>query len=112
MIGCDIIEIERIRQSYAKYGRSLLDRILSISEQEIFFQRNESINFLAGRFAGKESVAKAFRTGIGEHISFVDIEILPDSAGAPTVSIKGTPAPEIEISISHCKEYAIAMATK
>ena len=109
MIGCDIIEIDRVRKSYEKYGNHFLDRILSVSEQEVFKHRGENINFLAGRFAGKEAVAKAFRTGIGATLAFTDIEIIPDPSNAPVVSIKGTPAPHIKISISHCKEYAMAM---
>lgn len=109
MLGCDIIEIERIGKSYEKNGQLLLDRILSIREQDIFFKRNKQISFLAGRFAAKEAVAKAFKTGIGA-LSFVDIEIVNGKEGEPVVYVKGILRDDIEISISHSKLSAIAVA--
>lgn len=111
MLGCDIISIERIRKSYGKHGIGLLDRILTDGEKAIFFARNESMSFLAGRFAAKEAVSKAFKTGIGA-LAFTDIEVLPDKSGAPIVSIRGELALNIELSISHCKEYAMAVCLK
>ncbi|MDR2869923.1 MAG: holo-ACP synthase [Deferribacteraceae bacterium] len=108
MLGCDIIGLERVRKVYSKYGEALLDRILTDGERAIFFTRNESMSFLAGRFAAKEAISKAFKTGIGA-LGFTDIEILPDENGAPVVYIRGALAPELEISISHCKEYAMAV---
>lgn len=112
MIGCDIISIDRIRRSWEKYGEHLLRRILSEKETEIFYKRgNAGITFLAGRFAAKEAVSKAYGTGIGGHMEFTDIEILPDEAGAPLVYLKGGRVEELELSISHCKEFAIAVCS-
>ena len=111
MIGCDIISIDRIAKSYAKYGDSFLRHILTEAETELFQKRGFSVAFLAGRFAAKEAVAKAYRTGIGR-LRFTDIEALPDENGAPTVLIRGQLAPDIELSISHCREYAIAVCKR
>jgi holo-[acyl-carrier protein] synthase len=68
------------------------------------------MQFLAGRFAAKESVSKSFRTGIGGGYSFTDIEILNDEKGAPLVYIKGVLRSDIEISISHDRHYAMAVS--
>jgi holo-[acyl-carrier protein] synthase len=118
MLGCDIIGIERIRKSYAKYGKAFLDRILTEAEQKIFFRRGESMSFLAGRFAAKEAVAKAFKTGIGR-LAFTDIDVRPDEQGAPVVYLRNELAKDsearqvdIELSISHCKEYAMAVCIR
>ena len=111
MIGCDIIGIDRIAKSYSKYGEHFLRRILTQAETELFYKRNSSVAFLAGRFAVKEAVAKAYRTGIGR-MGFTDIEVLPDENGAPTVTIHGKSVAGLEVSISHCKEYAIAVCKK
>ena len=108
MLGCDIIEIERVRSGYEKYGKRLLCRILTPAEQEIFFKRNESMAFLAGRFAAKEAVAKSHRTGIGK-LAFTDIEILPDELGAPVITLRGEAPMGAEISISHSRDYAMAV---
>ena len=107
MLGCDIISIDRVKNSYDKLGKRLLDRILTGREQEIFFSRNESTAFLAGRFAAKEAISKAFKTGIG-NLAFTDIEILPGESGQPLTYIRGERFAG-EVSISHCREYAMAV---
>ena len=117
-IGTDIVQISRIKKSYERQGQRFLDRILTNAEQDIFHQRGKSVNFLANRFAAKEAIAKALGTGIAAGISFVDIQILPDSAGAPVVSLFNgsllrlheVDAQIVKISISDEKEYAVAFA--
>ena len=111
MIGCDIISIERVANTYAKYGEHFLRRILTEAEMKLFRKRGSSTAFLAGRFAAKEAVAKAYRTGIGR-IGFTDIEVLYDENGAPLVSVYGNCILGLEVSISHCKEYAIAVCKR
>ena len=54
-----------------------------------------------------EAVAKACGTGIGEGMSFQDIEIGHLESGAPVVL---RPAGRFVLSISHCQEYATATA--
>ncbi len=108
MLGCDIIEISRIRDSYERYGQQLLDRLLTPKEQQVFVKRSKSIAFLAGRFAAKEAVSKSYRTGIGR-LAFTDIEILPDELGAPVVTVCGETLEGAELSISHSKDYAMAV---
>ncbi|MDR0454066.1 MAG: holo-ACP synthase [Deferribacteraceae bacterium] len=108
MIGCDIISIERVAKIYVKYGDNFLRHILTQAETALFYKRASSMAFLAGRFAAKEAVAKAYRTGLG-YIGFTDIEVLPDKNGAPQITVRGISVPGLEISISHCREYAIAV---
>lgn len=110
MLGCDIAEVGRIEAVYKKLGKKFLDRILTPNEQELFNQRGSKVQFLAGRFAAKESVSKSFKTGIGGEYSFTDIEILNDEKGAPLVYIKGVLRSDIEISISHDRHYAMAVS--
>ncbi|MUK89720.1 holo-ACP synthase [Ornithinibacillus sp. L9] len=108
-IGIDIIELIRIKESIQKNNR-FADRILTNREKEYFMTLNSEsrkVEFLAGRFAGKEAFAKATGTGIGR-LSFADIEILPNEQGAPTITVSGYDAEQIFISISHSKEYVVA----
>ena len=110
MLGCDIAEIDRIRKAYDRFGEKFLNKVLSEREKAIFLQRNKNgITFLAGRFAAKESVAKSLKTGLGE-LWFNDIEILHDANGAPEVYIRGERRADIEVSISHGRDYAIAVS--
>ncbi|AIF42381.1 holo-ACP synthase [Virgibacillus sp. SK37] len=108
-IGIDLVEIQRIKDSFRKNGR-FAHRILTENEQ-IHFQKlpteKRKMEFLAGRFAGKEAFAKATGTGIGK-LSFQDIEITTDENGAPYIKVKGYEAKKIFISISHSEAYATA----
>lgn len=111
MLGCDIVEINRINNSIIKFGNKFIDRILTSNEKKILSTRKNKAEFVAGRFAAKESISKSFKTGIGK-VGFTDIEILPDSNGAPEVFILNERITNIEVSISHSKEYAMAVSLK
>jgi holo-[acyl-carrier protein] synthase len=99
-IGTDIVQISRVSDKIAS-------RILTAKENELY---NGNLQFLAGRFAAKEAIAKALGTGIGASYSFGDIEILRGERGEPIVYLKGQRAESIKVSISHEKEYAVAVA--
>ncbi len=109
MIGCDIVEIKRIKNSVEKFGEHFVKRILSKAEYDYYLKRKNKYEFLAGRFACKEAVAKSFRTGIGK-LKFNEIDILPGEKDAPVVYIRGEKKNNIQVSISHCKEYAMAVS--
>lgn len=114
-IGCDIIEINRIRKSIQEHGSHFLDRIFSRSEQEYCKKYRDSTPHYAVRFAAKEAIVKALGTGISTHISWLDIEILNDELGKPHVSLSLKAqhhfnSPDFQLSMSHCKEYAMAVA--
>ena len=66
----------------------------------------------AGRFAAKEAIKKCIlSTGKVDQIGFNEIEILPGKNGEPIVSlIEKLSYIKLKVSISHEKEYAIAMA--
>ncbi|MFA1822572.1 holo-ACP synthase [Virgibacillus oceani] len=108
-IGIDIIELERIRKNIRKNGR-FIRRILTEKEREIYqILQNErrKAEYVAGRFATKEALAKALGTGIGK-LSFQHIEVLTDKNGAPTVHAAGCEDYYIFVSITHSREYAAA----
>lgn len=107
MIGVDIIEIERLRQ--AVQDPAFVERIFTEKEREYCEKSADNAPRYAGRFAAKEAIAKALGTGFGKELAFLDIEILPNSKGAPQVSLKNQSL-KIELSISHCKSYAVAFA--
>lgn len=116
-IGTDIIEIERIRKSLATYGKKFLDKLLTHAEQEELLELKDIAPRVAGKFAAKEAVAKALGTGFGENLSFHDIIILKDVLGKPTATLSRKAhyffdAPSFQISISHCKTFALAVAIK
>jgi holo-[acyl-carrier protein] synthase len=114
-IGNDIIEISRIREVMGRQGQRFLDRVFTKKEQQYCLKHKEPERHFAGRFAAKEAIAKALGSGLKDGLSWLDIEILNDSQGKPVATL--SPAiserlnkPQILLSISHCKEYATAVA--
>lgn len=110
--GVDIIEIERIKKSIEETEGSICPRIYTTKEIEYCeSKRGQKYQHYAARFAGKEAVFKAISSILSDKndVIWTDIEILNDENGRPHVKvfnkdIKGN----IDISLSHCKEYAIA----
>lgn len=108
--GTDIIEIDRIKKSIEKLGDSFLNRIYTINEIEYCEnKKNQKYQHYAARFAAKEAVFKAISRKIEDKykINWKDIEIRNNSQGRPLVFINGKENNNIDISISHCKEYAV-----
>lgn len=95
-IGTDIVEIKRIELNIAS-------KVLSKDERELFDKMNDNRKreFLAGRFAIKESLYKA---GIKETFNKLNIKYKEDN------SIYLDNYPNVKISISHEREYAIGFA--
>jgi holo-[acyl-carrier protein] synthase len=115
-IGIDIIEIDRVKKSLDKRER-FLERNFTKAEIDYFKSKNFKVETIAGNFAAKEAISKAIGTGI-RGFDFRDIEILRDNLGKPIVITYNNLSEicinynikEIKVSISHCKEYAVANA--
>ena len=115
-IGNDIIEIERIEKAILKEG--FKNKVYTQRELENIEKRGNRTETYAGIFSAKEAISKAIGTGVRE-FSLTDLEILNDDLGKPYVVvsekldkiIKSKKEDyQIEISISHSKKYATAMA--
>lgn len=109
--GIDIIEISRIKKNIDEKGDRFLKKIYT--ENEIKYcenKKNQKYESYAARFAAKESIFKALSLEIKERYSWTDFEVLNDEYGRPSVNlkIKIENIDNIQISLSHCKEYAIA----
>ncbi|MEC1049106.1 holo-ACP synthase, partial [Bacillus safensis] len=52
--------------------------------------------------------AKAYGTGIGQHLSFHDIDIQKDDKGKPIIKSEKAEGDQVHVSITHTKEYAAA----
>lgn len=111
--GTDIIEIARIQESIERTDERFLERVYTKSEMEYCESKNKSkYQHYAARFAAKEAFFKAISESFDKYeITWKDIEITNDVNGRPKVHLLKKEIPEIEdidISLSHCKEYAIA----
>ena len=114
-IGTDIIEIVRLEAQLQKSNR-LAERVLTPSEMETFRQHKYPARFLAKRFAAKEAAVKAIGVGIGNGISWQQVEIQNLDSGQPILKFSGHFAELCEqqgitdsfVSISDEQHYAVA----
>ena len=112
--GTDIIEIERIKESIENLGENFLKKIYT--ENEIKYcesKKNMKYQHYAARFAAKEAIFKAISKILEDKysISWKDVEIANNKDGRPQIKFINKKYKEIEdidISISHCRNYAIA----
>lgn len=112
--GTDIIEIDRIKENIEKIGGKFVNRVYTEKEQKYCESKKEQrYQHYAARFAAKEAVFKATSVLLKDKYSICwkDIEIINDENGRPKVNIIGIDTShikQIDISISHCKQYATA----
>lgn len=112
--GTDIIEIDRVKKAIEDNEDEFLNRVFTQTEIEYCeAKKNAKFQHYAARFASKEAVFKAIASAFDNKyaLSWKDAEIENDEAGKPHVRfLKNKPEgmESIDISISHCKEYAVA----
>ncbi len=84
-VGTDLVELERVRQTYERFGAHFVDRLLMDEERALFERARDPVRFLAMRFAGKEATVKAMGTGFAHGVWIRDVGIVNDPRGRPLV---------------------------
>src|SRR4051812_19360324 len=115
-IGVDIVETSRIASSIERLGEKFLDRVFTPDEQRYCGGHRAPEASYAARFAAKEAVSKAFGTGMGPHVSWLDIEVQRNADGKPTILLRGQGeayarelgVTDVLVSLSHSEHYAVA----
>ncbi len=113
-LGVDIIKVDRIRETIARFGQRFSNRVLTSAEQRYVRDRPETF---AGRWAAKEAVSKVLGLGV-RGIGWRDIEIERLPTGQPSVRLHGRAGARAEqlgmgriaVSITHEADYAVAVA--
>lgn len=102
-LGIDIVQLSRIKDCDA-----LAKKILSSPEMENYLKSSNKLSFIGGRWAAKEAFLKAVGVGIFNKgtILFNEISILNEESGKPILIYKDK---KYDVSISHEKEYAVAI---
>jgi holo-[acyl-carrier protein] synthase len=114
--GIDLVEIGRIRHSMDRYGSRFLDRIYTGAEQAYCLSKRKAAESFAARFAAKEAGAKALGTGIRNGVSWLEIEVVREASGRPTIQFHrraaqiaaGLGVSHAALSITHTSDLAIA----
>lgn len=112
--GVDIIEIQRVQDSIENIGEKFKRKVYT--DNEIKYCESKKANkyqHYAARFAAKEAIFKAISRFLESKYDFSwkNVEILNDEEGKPIINFIGIEFKQIssiDISISHCKEFAVA----
>lgn len=130
MISCgvDIVELDTMRISYMRQGQRLLERLLTANERQAFYELNHAdrqVAFLAKRFAAKEALLKAVKTGLAGGFNWQQIEVFKEKSGSVSFKLSADffatllalnilpnysaeSKLEIALSLSDSAHYAIA----
>lgn len=115
--GVDIVNVNRINKILLENREQFYGKIFTVEEIDYIDEKGHKSTTVSGLFAAKEAVSKALGTGIGV-LGWKDVEILHKSNGKPYINftdrgrriMEDLGIREIQISISHEIDYAIAFA--
>lgn len=117
-IGTDTVQISRMTKKWQRSGDDFARAILSTQEWDDYLncKDTQKAAFLAKRFAAKEALAKALRTGFRQPVFLNNISILHNEHNAPYFALtdelqqwlNNKNIKNLHLSISDEKEYAIA----
>jgi holo-[acyl-carrier protein] synthase len=105
--GIDLVDLSRIKELASD---RFIDRILSPSEKKLYANiaaPNTKLSFLGGRFAAKEALFKAIRSGHGKTY-YKEFSVLNREDGSPYVETEYfTDGEIIHLTITHTELHAI-----
>ena len=115
-LGVDIAEVPRIQAAIEGRGQRFLDRVFTPNEIAYCERFKNKFERYAGRFAAKEAAMKALGTGWRRGIRWVDLEVVREQSGRPTILLAGEAAKiaaqlgvkRISLSITHTQSEALA----
>ena len=115
-LGVDIAEVGRMKAAIERHGQTFLRRVYTSQEQEYCERFKNKYERYAGRFAAKEAAMKALGTGWSRGVRWVDVEVVREKGGRPTMKLAGEAAKiaermgvkNIALSITHTGEQAFA----
>jgi len=88
-LGIDIAEIDRVEAAIQRHGQAFLKRVFTPAEIAYCERHRNRYERFAGRFAAKEAAMKALGTGWRRGIRWVDIEVVRQPSGKPTLELRG-----------------------
>ena len=115
-LGVDISEVGRIKAAIQRHGETFLRRLYTPAEREYCERFKNKYERFAGRFAAKEAAMKALGTGWSRGVRWVDVEVVRQRGGRPTVKLHGEAGniadrlsvKNISLSITHTADQAFA----
>jgi len=114
--GIDVIEIARIQHAMDRFGSRFLNRVFLQAEQVYCARKRNAAESFAARFAAKEAAAKALGTGISFGVNWLEIEVVREPSGKPSLLFHGRAAEiaarlgviRAALSLTHSAQIAMA----
>lgn len=113
--GIDIVEIKRIKSIINK-RKNFISKMFTSREIEYCSNKKNPYPHYASRFAAKEAFLKAVGSGWQGKLKWTEIEVSNDKFGKPGIIVIKTSKfkglknfKRIELTISHDKNYAVAL---
>jgi holo-[acyl-carrier protein] synthase len=115
-LGIDVAEVKRIGAVIEAQKERFLRRVFTLDEVAYCEQFKNRYERYAGRFAVKEAAMKALGTGWSRGVRWVDLEVVRQRGGRPTLLLKGEAkkiadamgVKNIAVSITHTADQAMA----
>lgn len=107
-IGVDLIEIERIKVAYQRFGDAFLQKVYSFDEIQFCFLKQNPFPSLAARFAAKEAGFKALSQAGFAPAHWRELTVTQNSDGTPELIVPQHRNIVTHLSLSHTNTLAIA----
>jgi holo-[acyl-carrier protein] synthase len=115
-VGVDLVDVPAFEARFAGRDEALAE---IFTEAELTYCRGQRRPWrhLAARFAAKEALLKALRSGLTGAMQWRDIEVTRDPAGAPGLEVNGATGETLRakgavacsLSLSHTATHAVAV---
>jgi len=117
-LGCDCIEVARIRGVLERQGERFLSRVFTDEERAYCDGLKNSPPHLAARWAAKEAVSKCFTTGIGAELGWKSVSVYHGARMEPLVRLdaqgeallRHVGGTNILLTLTHTETMAMAVA--
>lgn len=116
-IGVDLVSVDRLEAAFTAHGDRFERRVFTPDESAYCrTQRRPGVAF-AARFAAKEAFAKAVGTGVGAAMRWVEVAVVRDASGRPSLALDGAARRAADargvvrthVSLSHDAGHAVAV---
>jgi holo-[acyl-carrier protein] synthase len=115
-VGVDLVDVPAFEARFTGRDEALAEMF---TEAELAYCRGQRRPWrhLAARFAAKEALLKALATGQTGAMTWRDIEVTRDPAGAPALAVSGATGERLRakgltassVSLSHTTTHAVAV---
>ena len=117
-LGCDLIEVDRVRGVLERQGERFIKRVFTDEERAYCDSLKHPHTHYAARFAAKEAISKCFTTGIGAEFGWRSASVYHGERHQPLVRLdeqgaallKSIGADAVIVSLSHTETSAMAVA--